>query len=134
MKALGVHVDRQTVLVAGAVALGVSLVSLVAYAIVDAIVDFSDDSNWPLAFYVLILAGMALGGRVAGRARPDAPLAHGSLAALSALGVVIFISVVIDVVMGNGIVDNLVKLVAQIPMLVAVAALTAFLVARRAHR
>jgi hypothetical protein len=134
MKAMGVHVDRRTVLVAGAVALGVSLVSLVAYAIVDAIVEFGVDSNWPFAFYAVILVGMALGGRVAGRIRPDAPLAHASLAALGAMGVIAVISVVIDVVLENGIVDNLVKLVAQIPVLVAAAAVSAYVVARRSHR
>jgi hypothetical protein len=134
VKSLGVQVDRHVVLVAGGVALGVSLVGLVAYAIVDAIVEFREDSNWPFAFYVLILAGMALGGRVAGRARPDAPLAHASLAALCAMGVIAVISVVIDVVLENGIVDNLVKLVAQIPVLVAAAAISAYLVARHVHR
>ena len=132
MRAIGVRIDRRTVLVAGAVALGVSLVSLVAYAVVDAIVSFDADSNWPFAFYVVILLGMALGGRVAGRARPDAPLAHGSLAALGAMAVIAVISVIIDVALGNDIVDNLVKLVAQIPVPVAVSAFSAYLAARHA--
>ena len=132
MRAMGVRIDSRTVLGAGAVALGVSLASLVAYAIVDAIVSFGTDSNWPFAFYVVILLGMALGGRLAGRARPDAPLAHGSLAALGAMAVIAVISVVIDVVLGNDIVDNVIKLVAQIPVLVAVAAFSAYIASRSA--
>lgn len=127
---MGVRIDSRTVLQAGGVALGVSLASMVAYAVVDAIVSFGTDSNWPFAFYVLILFGMGLGGWVAGRLRPDAPLAHGSLAALGAMGVIAVISVVIDVALGNNIVDNLLKLVAQIPIPVAVAAFSAFLGAR----
>jgi hypothetical protein len=131
---MGIRIDSRTVLAAGAVALGVSLASLVTYAVVDAIVSFGTDSNWPFAFYVVILLGMALGGRLAGRARPDAPLAHGSLAALGAMGVIAVISVVIDVALGNEIVDNLVKLVAQIPVPVAVSAFSAYLASRSATR
>jgi hypothetical protein len=129
---MGVRIDTRTVLAAGAVALGVSLASLVAYAVVDAIVSFGTDSNWPFAFYAVILLGMALGGRLAGRARPDAPLAHGSLAALGAMAVIAVISVVIDVALGNDIVDNVIKLVAQIPVLVAISAFSAYLASRSA--
>jgi hypothetical protein len=128
---MGVRIDRRTVLVAGGAALGVSLASMVAYAVVDAIVSFNTDSNWPFAFYVLILLGMALGGWLAGRARPEAPLAHGSLAALLAMGAIAVISVVIDVALGNDIVDNLLKLLAQIPIPVAVSAFSAYVAARR---
>ena len=129
---MGVRIDTRTVLAAGAVALGVSLVSLVAYAVADAIVSFGTDSNWPFAFYAVILLGMALGGRLAGRARPDAPLAHGSLAALGAMAVIAVFSVVIDVALGNDIVDNVIKLVAQIPVLVAISAFSAYLASRSA--
>jgi hypothetical protein len=131
---MGVRIDRRTVLVAGGAALGVSLASMVAYAVVDAIVSFNADSNWPFAFYVLILLGMALGGWLAGRARPDAPLAHGSLAALGAMGAIAVISVVIDVALGNDIVDNLLKLLAQIPIPVAASAFSAYVAARRVTR
>ena len=131
---MGVRIDRRTVLVAGGAALGVSLASMVAYAVVDAIVSFNTDSNWPFAFYVLILLGMALGGWLAGRARPEAPLAHGSLAALLAMGAIAVISVVIDVALGNDIVDNLLKLLAQIPIPVAVSAFSAYVAARRVTR
>ena len=129
---MGIRIDTRTVLAAGAVALGVSLASLVAYAVVDAIVSFGTDSNWPFAFYAVILLGMALGGRLAGRARPDAPLAHGSLAALGAMAVIAVISVVIDLALGNDIVDNVIKLVAQIPVLVAISAFSAYLASRSA--
>jgi hypothetical protein len=129
---MGVRIDTRTVLAAGAVALGVSLASLVAYAVVDAIVSFGTDSNWPFAFYAVILLGMALGGRLAGRARPDAPLAHGSLAALGTMAVIAVISVVIDLALGNDIVDNVIKLVAQIPVLVAISAFSAYLASRSA--
>jgi hypothetical protein len=122
---MGLRIDRRTVLVAGGVALGVSLASMSAYAVVDAIVSFGADSNWPFAFYFVILVGIA---------RPDAPLAHGSLAALGVMGVIAVISVVIDVVLGNDIVDNLLKLVAQVPIPVAVSALSAYIAAQYATR
>jgi hypothetical protein len=131
---MGVRIDRRTVLVAGAVALGVSLVTQVAYAVIDAVVSFGTDSNWPVAFSVVILVGMALGGRLAGRARPDAPLAHGSLAALCAMSVIAVMTVVIDVARGNDVLNDLLKLVALIPIPVAVSAFSAYVAARYATR
>jgi hypothetical protein len=134
MRVIRVHIDTRTVLVAGLVILAFGVVANLAFEVADNAADFGDDSNWPFAFYAVFLVGLVLGGRAAGRARPDAPLAHGALAALAGLSVIAIISVLIAVGFGNGIVDNLVKLLAQIPALVAVAALTAYLVARRAHR
>lgn len=44
-----------------------------------------DDSGWRTPLYVLILVGYALAGWVAGRAQPESPLTHGTLAGFGAL-------------------------------------------------
>jgi hypothetical protein len=131
---MGVRLDRHVLLVAGAVVFAFALVSQIAFELADNAVDFDADSNWPFAFYALFLIGVVAGGWLAGRARPEAPLAHGSLAALGALIAIALGTVVVDVVLGHGILSNLVKLLAQFPFIVGVAALTSYLVARRAVR
>jgi hypothetical protein len=134
VRMMGVGIDRRTVFVAGSVVFAFALLSQVAFELVDNAVDFDADSNWPFAFYAVFLIGVVLGGWVAGRARPEAPLAHGSLAAMGALIAIAIVTVVIDAAFGHGIVANLVKLVAQFPAIVALAALIAYFVARRAVR
>ena len=134
MRAMGVRIDGRTVLLAGSVVFAFALLSQVAFELVDNAVDFDADSNWPFAFYAVFLIGVVLGGWMAGRARPEAPLAHGSLAAMGALIAIAIVTVVIDAAFGHGIVANLVKLVAQFPAIVALAALIAYFVARRAVR
>jgi hypothetical protein len=131
---MGVRIDRRVVLAAGGVVFSVAIVAQVAFTVVDNAVDFGPDSNWPFAFYALFLFGVIAGGWVAGRARPEAPLAHGSLAALGALIAIAIVTVVVDAAFGHGILNNLVKLLAQIPAIVGVAALTSYVVARRAVR
>jgi hypothetical protein len=134
VRVMGVRLDRHVLIVAGAVVFAFALVSQVAFEVADNAIDFGTDSNWPFAFYALFLVGVVAGGWLAGRARPEAPLAHGSLAALGALIAIAVVTVVIDAALGHGILNNLVKLVAQFPAIVGVAALTAYFVARRAIR
>ena len=65
------------------------------------IADF-DDSGWIYPLFVLILVGYGAAGWVAGRSRPDAPLAHGALAGLGVLVLWIPIRIVIWAVREDG--------------------------------
>jgi hypothetical protein len=131
---MGVRIDRRVLLAAAGVVFSVAIVAQLAFAVADNVVDFGPDSNWPFVFYALFLGGVVAGGWVAGRARPEAPLAHASLAALGALIGIAIVTVVVDAALGHGILNNLVKLVAQFPAIIGLAALTAYLVARRTLR
>jgi hypothetical protein len=61
-----------------------------------------DDSGWIYPLFVLILVGYASAGWIAGRARPDAPLAHGALAGIGVLVLWIPIRIVIWAVREDG--------------------------------
>lgn len=80
-----------------AVAVLASTVALVA------VVDVGTGSNWVFAFYGLALAGLAAGAWRAASRRPDAPLAHGMLAALLAYAVVAVVAVVLRLVLDRGL-------------------------------
>lgn len=73
-------IDRRTVLVGAGLALFV-IVPVIAVA---AIVGTDKDSNVNFFFYVPVLFGLVFGGWGAARRRLDAPLTHGSLAAIGA--------------------------------------------------
>jgi putative membrane protein (TIGR04086 family) len=63
------------------------------------------DSDANLLLYLVLLGGLAAGGRVAGRRQPTSPLTHGALAALAAFVVVIVANTVIDLVRGQEVAD-----------------------------
>jgi hypothetical protein len=66
----------------------VGLCVLVGASVVEAILDRSmdnfKDSGWIYPLFVVVLVGYALGGSVAGRAAPGAPLTNGILAGVGA--------------------------------------------------
>lgn len=57
--------------------------ALIAQAL-DATDRVDDDSGWLIVLFLVIVGAMVGGGYVAAQRRPDAPLANGALAALSA--------------------------------------------------
>ena len=79
------------VLTGAAVGVAVLAVTVVAAEALDV----GTGSNWVFALYAVALAGLGAGGWVAARARPDAPLAHGVLAALLAYAVLVVVGVVV---------------------------------------
>lgn len=81
------RMDWRAVATGAALALAVVVVTMVLVEVVDAAVGIPTGSNWVFLFYLLALAGLAAGGRFAAQRRPDAPLAHGLLAALGAYAV-----------------------------------------------
>ncbi len=78
-----------------ALALAVTVATLVAVELVDWLVGLHRGSNWVFLFYLLILAGLVLGARRAARLRDTAPVVHGLAAALTAYAVVALLAVVL---------------------------------------
>jgi putative membrane protein (TIGR04086 family) len=94
-----IRLDRQAVLAGTAVDLAVALPVNLFVAVLRAFDVINDDSNLYPVLFVIVLAGMAAGGYVAGRRQPAAPLSHGALAGLLAylpIGIVLFFTRGID--------------------------------------
>ena len=69
--------------------------------LVGAVVVNDDSNNGVFVFFVLIMAGMLVGGFVAGSKRPDAPLMHGAVAALVAYVVAQALTLVVRLLDGS---------------------------------
>jgi putative membrane protein (TIGR04086 family) len=96
-----VDVDRGAVLAGARLAVIVAAASI---AVAQAIKSLTDtDAN--LLLYFVLLGGLAAGGRVAGRRRPDSPLTHGALAALTAYVMLIVVITVIRLALGRDVAD-----------------------------
>jgi hypothetical protein len=95
MTASGLTIDWRVVLRGSLIGLAVIVPVTVLRAVLDREIADFDDSGWIYPLFVLILVGYAAAGWVAGRSRPDAPLAHGALAGLGVLVLWIPIRVVI---------------------------------------
>lgn len=72
------------ILLGASIALAVGLPASVLSGLLDGSGTADDDSSVVFVFLVITLIGMGVGGAVAGRRRPDAPLSHGAIAAFCA--------------------------------------------------
>lgn len=95
-------IDWRAVGAGAALALAVVVVTMVAVEVVDATVGIGAGSNWVFLFYLVALGGLAAGGRLAARRRPDAPLVHGLLAALTAYAAVAILGMVVRLTVEKG--------------------------------
>ncbi len=77
------------------VGLAIIVPTTIIRVVLDREVDSFDDSGWIYPLFLLILLGYFAAGWVGGRARPDSPLTHGSLAGLGVLVVWIPVRIVI---------------------------------------
>lgn len=93
------RIDWPAVAIGALLAVAVLAVTIAAVAVLD----LAGGSNWLFALYAVALAGLAAGGRLAAVRRPDAPLAHGLLAALLAYGVVAAVAVAARLVLDRGL-------------------------------
>ena len=135
MRIIGVRIDRRTVLVAGAVAFAFGLAANLAFALVDAIFDLSDTSNWVFAFALLAWTGSAWAGAIAGRRQRSAPLTHGALAALAGHTLNAVINVAVEAPRHTVDLGKLVvTLVLLAPIPTAIGGLAAYFTASRAAR
>jgi putative membrane protein (TIGR04086 family) len=98
---MGMNVDRRAVLAGASLAVVVAGASIVVAQTVKSLTD--RDAN--LLLYLVLLAGLAAGGRVAARRQPLSPLTHGALAALAAYVVLIVVITVIRLALGREVAD-----------------------------
>ena len=82
--------------------LAIVVVAAIARAVLNHQMDDFKKSIWVYLLFVLVLVGYFVAGYVAGRARPDTPLANGALAGLGAVVLWIPIRVVIWAVREDG--------------------------------
>lgn len=121
-------IDRSAV-VAGAV-LGAA-VAAVAIVLAQGIKSLTGtDAN--LALYLVLLAGLVVGGRAAAQRQPEAPLTHGALAAVAAYVALIVVITAIRLALGKEVADP-VSLVFNGLMAASAGILGGYLAARRAE-
>ena len=95
------NVDRRAVLAGAKLAVIVAAASIVVAQTIKSLTD--SDAN--LLLYLILLGGLAAGGRVAGRLQPLSPLTHGALAALVAYVVLIVAITAIRLALGREVAD-----------------------------
>lgn len=100
--ATGIHLDWRVVLRGALVGLAIVVPVTVLRVVLDREIADFDNSGWIYPLFVLILVGYWTAGWVTGRARPDAPLAHGALAGVGVLALWIPIRIVIWAVREDG--------------------------------
>ena len=98
----GLELDWRVVLRGALVGLAIIVPVTVLRVVLDREIANFDDTGWVYPLFVLILVGYGAAGWVAGRARPDAPLAHGALAGVGVLVLWIPIRIVIWAVREDG--------------------------------
>lgn len=94
-------VDRAAVLAGARLAVIVAGAAIVVAQTIKSLTD--NDAN--LLLYLVLLGGLAAGGRVAGLREPQAPLTHGALAALAAYVVLIVVITAIRLALGREVAD-----------------------------
>jgi len=95
--------DRLAILRGASVAVCICLpAALISQALVD-VPEGEDPPSSIFLFFVLVLAGFALGGWWAARAAPEAPFSNGAVAALAAFAVIQGIALVVRLVGGDSV-------------------------------
>lgn len=77
-------IDLRAIVVGALVALAVAVPAAILAQVLDEADAVDDDSTWLMVLFVVIIAGMVVGGYVAAARRPDAPLSNSALSALCA--------------------------------------------------
>lgn len=82
-------------------AVGAGVVAALALALpaglIGAVVVEDESNNGVFVFFLVIMAGMVVGGFVAGSKRPDSPLTHGAIAAVLAYALAQTVTVLVRV-------------------------------------
>jgi len=95
------NVDRRAVLAGAQLAVFVAAAAIVLAQVITSLTD--GDAN--LLLYLVLLGGLAAGGRVAAMRQPESPLTHGALAALAAYVVLIAVITLIRLALGREVAD-----------------------------
>ncbi|MDQ4133076.1 MAG: TIGR04086 family membrane protein [Actinomycetota bacterium] len=112
-----------------ALSLVFAIPAIVGHEVIDAFADLDTDSNVTFALYIVVVAGLVVGGWRAGAQAPDAPLTHGALAALTAYVVIAVATTVVRVAVGDG--ADMVAVVFNALMAVGAGILGGIVAARR---
>lgn len=129
MRAVTPELDWSAIGRGGLLALAIAASAVAAHEVVDAVAGIDPDSDVILLFYVVVLAGLVLGGRLAGLRRPEAPLTHGALAALAAYAALALVTTAVRI--GDGDVVDPVGLLFNAFMAASAGILGGLLAARR---
>jgi putative membrane protein (TIGR04086 family) len=78
-----------------------ALVLALPAGLIGAVVVNDESNNGVFAFFLVIMAGMLVGGFVAGSKRPDSPLTHGALAAVIAYALAQSVTVLVRLLDGS---------------------------------
>ena len=78
-----------------------ALVLALPAGLVGAVVVNDESNNGVFVFFLVIMAGMLVGGFVAGSKRPDSPMTHGAVAAVIAYAAAQTVTVIVRVVGDN---------------------------------
>jgi putative membrane protein (TIGR04086 family) len=78
-----------------------ALVLALPAALIGAVVVTDESNNGVFVFFLVIMAGMLVGGFVAGSKRPDSPLTHGAVAAVLGYLAAQTVTVLVRVVDGS---------------------------------
>jgi putative membrane protein (TIGR04086 family) len=78
-----------------------ALVLALPAALIGAIVVDDESNNGVFVFFLVIMAGMLVGGFVAGSKRPDTPLTHGAIAGAVAYGIAQTLTVLVRLLGGT---------------------------------
>ena len=86
-------------------AVGAGVVAALALALpagmIGAVVVDDESNNGVFVFFLVIMAGMLVGGFIAGSKRPDSPLTHGALAGAAAYALAQVVTILIRVLDGT---------------------------------
>lgn len=120
------NVDRSAIAAGAGVASAVAAAAVVGAQVVKS----AGGANADAVLYVVLLAGLVAGGRVAARRQPRSPLTHGALAALCAYVALVSVITVVRLAVGHGVADP-VSIVFNGLMAASAGIFGGYLVARR---
>jgi len=107
------EIDRQVIVRAAVFTLTLVVPTYIVIEVVNVVADIHENSNfWFLAFLAIFFE-MSLGGARAARLKPEAPLSHGALAALTAYIPLLVVVLAIPIAQGHNE-----RLLALIPYLI----------------
>jgi hypothetical protein len=91
-------------------------------------------SPWTIAAVLVLLVAPVVGGALAGRARPEAPLAHGAAAGLAPAGVFLLLRTMVGLVAGSLTLAQLLSFLLFLQVFTGLGMLGGYLAARGGTR
>jgi hypothetical protein len=114
------EIDRQVIVRAGLFTLALLVPTYLIRALITAVADLPDNSNFDFIPTIAMLIEMALGGARAARLKPEAPFSHGALAAIAAYAALLLVVIPVQILTG-GLEDPVFNLVAYLVFFLSIA-------------